>query len=157
MVEWITLLRWIHVIGACVLLGTGSGIAFFMFVANRTKNPALIAHVAATVVIADLLFTATAVIAQPLSGLLLAHALGWHLSEHWLLLALGLYVATGLCWLPVVWIQIRLRDLARVAAIQGRGLGMEYQRLYWLWLALGVPAFVFVLAILWLMIQRPAL
>ena len=151
----VIVLRWLHVIGATVLLGTGAGIAFFMVVANRTRDARLIAHVAGTVVLADLLFTATAVVLQPITGYLLARSIGWPLTEGWLLLSLILYAATGLFWLPVVWIQLRLRDLAR-KALQGDGrLGKDYRRFYGIWLACGFPAFAAVLAIIWLMVARP--
>lgn len=149
------LLRWLHVIGAAVLLGTGAGIAFFMVLAERTRQPALIAHVAGTVVIADFLFTASAVVAQPITGYLLARELGWPLSEGWLALSLGLYVLTGLFWLPVVVIQMRLRDLARTAAHEGTALPARFDRLFRIWLACGFPAFAAVLAIFWLMLNRP--
>ena len=99
----IDLIRFVHVLGAAVLFGTGLGIAFFMVMANRTGDPARIAHVASTVVIADTIFTATAVILQPISGALLAREIGWALSEGWIVLSLLLYVVTGLFWLPVVW------------------------------------------------------
>lgn len=151
------LLRWLHAIGASVLLGTGAGIAFFMVMAHRTGQPALIAATARVVVIADLVFTATAAIAQPLTGWLLARELGWPLTEGWLVAALALYVLTGACWLPVVRIQMVLRDLAAAAADEGTALPPRYHRLYRLWVALGIPAFASVLAILWLMIARPAL
>jgi uncharacterized membrane protein len=148
-------LRWLHVIGACVLLGTGAGIAFFMLMAMRTAKPALIAHVASTVVIADTLFTATAVIVQPVTGYLLARETGWPLSEGWIVLSLILYAVTGLFWLPVVWIQIRLRDLARQADADGTALPEAFRRLYRIWFAFGFPAFFSVLAIVWLMLARP--
>ncbi len=109
-------LRWLHVGGATVLLGTGAGIAFFMLMAHRTRNAALISHTASVVVIADTLFTATAVVLQPVTGVMLAHSVGWSLAEGWILLSIGLYILTGVFWLPVVWIQIRLRDMARTAA-----------------------------------------
>lgn len=150
------LLRWLHVIGACVLLGTGAGIAFFMLVAHRTGDPRLVAHVAGTVVLADALFTATAVVAQPVTGALLAWRLGWSLAEGWVLLSLGLYVLTGLFWLPVVVIQIRLRELARAAAAAGQGLPPRYRALFRLWFLCGIPAFAAVLAILWLMLAKPS-
>jgi uncharacterized membrane protein len=153
----IELLRWLHVIGATVLLGTGAGIAFFMVMAHRTRDPVLIAHVAGTVVLADTLFTATAVVAQPVTGALLAWALGWSLWEPWIVLSLGLYLATGVFWLPVVVIQIRLRDLARAAAASGQALPAAYHRLFRLWFACGFPAFAAVLGIIWLMLARPAL
>lgn len=155
--DYLDVIRWLHVIGAAVLLGTGAGIAFFMLMAHRTGVPHLIAHVAGTVVIADALFTATAVIAQPVTGILLARAIGWSLTEGWLLLSIGLYVLTGACWLPVVRIQLRLRDLACEAAVAGEPLPPRYHALFRIWLLCGVPAFTAVLAILWLMLTRPAL
>jgi len=157
MIEWPELLRWLHVIGAAVLLGTGTGIAFFMLLAHRTRDATLIAHVAGTVVVADFLFTATAVIVQPITGVLLAHLLGWSLLTPWIVASLALYVLTGLCWLPVVLIQIKLRDLARASAAQGIPLDQRYHRLFSKWVLLGIPAFVSVLAILWLMVARPDL
>lgn len=151
------ILRWLHVGGATVLLGTGAGIAFFMLMAHRTKDPALIAHTASVVVIADAVFTATAVILQPVTGILLAWTVGWALGESWILLSLVLYVVTGAFWLPVVWIQMRLRDLARMAHADNAPLPERYHKLFHIWFACGIPAFLSVLAILWLMIARPAL
>ncbi|MBX4928854.1 DUF2269 family protein [Rhizobium binae] len=146
-----------HVIGATVLFGTGAGIAFFMVMAHRTRDPVLIAHVAGTVVIADTVFTATAAILQPVTGYLLARTIGWDLTEGWIALSLLLYVFTGVFWLPVVWIQIRLRDLARAAAVSGTVLPPSYFSLYRIWFAFGFPAFAAVLGILWLMLTKPAL
>lgn len=154
---WAELLRWAHVIGATVLLGTGAGIAFFMLMAQRTKNARLVAHVAGTVVLADFVFTASAVVVQPLTGVLLAREIGWSLTEGWILLSLGLYVLTGLCWLPVVWLQMRIRDLACDAAARGAELPEEEMRLFRIWFVLGFPAFAAVLAIFWLMVTRPSI
>jgi uncharacterized membrane protein len=148
-------LRWLHVIGATVLFGTGAGIAFFMVMAHQTRNAALVAHVASTVVIADFLFTATAVIVQPVTGFALIWFGGWPWTEGWILLSLILYVFTGVFWLPVVWIQMQLRDIARQAAANGAPLPARYHRLYWTWFAFGWPAFAAVLAILWLMVVKP--
>tara|TARA_R110002020_G_scaffold39991_1_gene118286 strand:- start:3123 stop:3599 length:477 start_codon:yes stop_codon:yes gene_type:complete len=146
----------VHVLGAIVLLGTGAGIAFFMVMAVRTREPALIAHVAGTVVIADTLFTATAAILQPVTGLVLVRISGWEFSEPWIALSIGLYVVIGLFWLPVVWIQIRLRDLARSAAETGSALPERFHRLYRIWFAAGFPAFFAVLGIVWLMLTKPS-
>ncbi|OUS38328.1 hypothetical protein A9Q94_02710 [Rhodobacterales bacterium 56_14_T64] len=157
MMELDLILRMLHVIGACVLLGTGAGIAFFMLMAHRRKQPEIIAYTAGVVVLADLLFTASAVVVQPVTGALLAWRLGWDLTEGWLVLSLGLYVLTGLFWLPVVWIQIRLRDLARQAVKAQTDLPTVYFRLFAIWFACGIPAFLSVLAILWLMLARPDL
>jgi uncharacterized membrane protein len=148
-------LRWLHVIGACVLLGTGVGIAFFMLMAHRTSDPAFVARTAEVVVIADFVFTATAVVAQPVTGVLLARQVGWPLDQGWLLLSITLYIFIGCCWLPVVWIQMRMRDLARNAVKNQTQLPTEYFRLFRKWFALGIPAFAAVLTIVWLMINKP--
>ena len=150
------LLKIAHVIGATVLLGTGAGIAFFMLMAHRTRNAALIAHTARIVVIADWLFTASAVIVQPITGAALAHVTGQPLFSGWLGLSLLLYVLTGLFWLPVVWIQARMRDLAGQAAQSGEPLPPAYDRLFRIWFACGFPAFGAVLAIIALMVIKPA-
>lgn len=147
--------RWLHVTGATVLLGTGIGIAFFMLMAHRTRDARLIAHVASTVVVADWIFTASAVVLQPITGALLAFRTGWPLTTPWVMISLALYVATGLFWVPVVHMQARMRDLTRAAAASGQDLPAEYFRLFRAWTACGVPAFAFVLAIIWLMIARP--
>ena len=155
--DYENLLRLVHVVGATVLLGTGAGIAFFMVMAVRTRNPALIDHVAGTVDVADTLFTATAAVLQPVTGYLLVEAIGWSLWEGWIVLSLALYVLTGLFWLPVVRIQMRLRDLARQAAADGGALPAEFDRLYRIWFACGFPAFAAVVAIVWLMLTKPDL
>lgn len=145
-----------HVVGATVLLGTGAGIAFFMLMAHRTRDPALIAHTARIVVLADTVFTASAVIVQPVTGAALAHIAGYSLLSGWIGLSLVLYVVTGLCWLPVVKIQLRLRDLVVQAAASGAPLSDRYFRLFRVWLTLGFPAFAAVLGIIWLMVAKPS-
>jgi uncharacterized membrane protein len=148
-------LKFLHIIGAAVLLGTGAGIAFFMLLAHRTGDAGIVAGVARIVVIADVLFTATAVLVQPITGTLLAWIVGYSLLDGWILLSIGLYLLTGAFWLPVVWMQMRMRDLAIKAAREGTPLPPEYHRLFRLWFAFGFPAFAAVLAIFWLMIARP--
>ncbi|MDX8525414.1 DUF2269 domain-containing protein [Mesorhizobium sp. MSK_1335] len=150
-------LRLLHVLGATVLFGTGLAIAFFMVMAVRTRDPQIIAHVTGIVVIADTVFTATAVVMQPLTGYGLARSIGWPLNEGWILLALALYVVVGLFWLPVVWIQIRLRNMARQAAAEASALPPGFDRLYRIWFAFGFPAFLAVIAIFWLMLTKPSI
>jgi uncharacterized membrane protein len=150
-------LKFLHVIGATVLLGTGAGIAFFMLLAHRSGDVAVIAGVARIVVIADYVFTATAVVAQPVTGLLLAKSAGYSLAEGWIVASIALYLFTGAFWLPVVWMQARMRNLARAALEAGTPLPREYHRLFRWWFAFGFPAFTAVLAIFWLMIARPEL
>lgn len=152
---WIDILRWAHVIGAAVLLGTGAGIAFFMVMAHRTRDAKIIAHTSRVVVIADWLFTASAIIVQPITGAWLAAELGWPLTEGWVLWSLMLYVFVGLFWLPVVWIQHQLMGISKAASDTGADLPPRYFKLYRIWFACGFPAFFAVLAIVWLMITRP--
>jgi uncharacterized membrane protein len=148
-------LKFLHIAGAAVLLGTGAGIAFFMLMAHRTGDARVIAGVVRIVVIADLVFTASAVVVQPVTGFLLAWLLGFSLWEGWIALSLLLYLVTGAFWLPVVWMQMRMRDLACRAAEGGETLPPEYHRLFRTWFAFGFPAFTAVLAIFWLMIAKP--
>ena len=150
-------LKFLHLIGTAVLFGTGVGIAFFLLLAHRTKKAAIVAAVARIVVIADFLFTATAVVVQPVTGVLLAVEIGFSLREGWIVLSILLYLLVGALWIPVVFMQIRMRDLAAAAAEQGGVLPAEYHRLFRLWFAFGFPAFGAVVAIIWLMIAKPAL
>ena len=153
--EMLFLAKWMHIIGSTILLGTGAGIAFFMVMAHRTGDTKLIAHTASFVVIADFLFTASAVVVQPLTGIWLTQILGWSLTESWIMISLLLYVFIGVFWLPVVWIQMKLKSLALAAAEAGEPLPPTYFRFYRLWFAFGFPAFFAVLAIFWLMIAKP--
>lgn len=148
-------LKFLHVIGASVLLGTGAGIAFFMLMAHRTGDPKMVAATARVVVIADFLFTATAVVLQPITGVLLARTVGYDLTEGWIALSIILYLVTGAFWLPVVWMQAQMRRLAADAARKGEPLPAAYHRLFRWWFAFGFPAFGAVVAIFWLMIARP--
>jgi uncharacterized membrane protein len=150
-------LKFLHVIGATVILGTGAGIAFFMLMAHVSRDAAFVARTARVVVLADYLFTATAIVAQPLTGYLLVREIGLPLLEGWLVASYVLYVIAGLFWLPVVWMQIRMRDLAAVAAASAEPLPAAYHRLFRLWFAFGFPGFGSVLAIVWLMIAKPHL
>jgi uncharacterized membrane protein len=154
---WLEVLKLVHVLGAAVLFGTGAGIAFFMLMAHRTREPSVVAAVARMVVRADFLFTATAVVLQPVSGLLLVHGKGWRLVEGWIVASLVLYLLVGLCWLPVVAIQMRMERLAGAAAETGGALPAAYHRLFRIWFVLGCPAFAGVIGIYWLMTAKPKL
>ena len=151
------LLKFLHLMGATVLLGTGAGIAFFMLAAHRTGNVALIAGVARIVVIADFLFTATAAVLQPVTGIALAWQSGHALTDGWIMLSLDLYVFIGVFWLPVVWMQMEMRNLAQTALAEGAPLPERYHRLFRAWFIFGFPAFAAMLVIYWLMITRPAI
>ena len=150
------LLKTVHIVSASVLLGTGAGIAFFMWMAHRSGNVATIAGVSRLVVIADACFTAPAVVVQFASGYALARVAGFPLDTPWLLSAIVLFFFVGACWLPVVWLQARARDLAVEADRTGSPLPARYHRYMKWWFALGWPAFSAVLAIVYLMVKKPA-
>lgn len=153
--EVFVILEYLHVLGAMVLFGTGLGIAFFMFIANRTGDVALIAGTARIVVMADFLFMATAVLLQPLTGLGMAHIAHFHLWESWIALSLGLYLLVGLFWLPVVWLQIHIRNMAEAALGAGTPLPRRYHSFMRIWLWCSWPAFIGILAILYFMVTQP--
>lgn len=147
--------KYLHVLGAIVILGTGTGIAFFMLMAHRSNDASFIARTAAIVVIDDMLFTLTAVLLQPVSGGILMMLSSTAMSERWLATSLVLYAVAGLFWLPVIFMQIEMRDLARVAAAQSQPLPPRYFALFRRWFLFGIPGFGSVMAILWLMIAKP--
>jgi uncharacterized membrane protein len=149
------LVKYLHVLGAIVILGTGTGIAFFMLMAHRTNDAEFIARTASVVVIADAIFTLSAVILQPVTGGVLMMLSAMPITERWLLASLGLYVFAGLFWVPVVFMQIEMRDLARKAADQRGALPERYFVLYRRWFAFGFPGFGATMLILWLMIAKP--
>lgn len=154
MVDYLTL-KWIHILSSTLLLGTGLGIAFFMWMAHRSGDARQIAATARVVVIADALFTAPAVVVQLGTGLWLAWLLHLPLTEFWVGTALLLFFVIGACWLPVVWLQARARDLARAAVEAGMPLPPAYARVMRWWFWLGWPAFISVIAIFWLMVHKP--
>ena len=147
--------KWLHVLSSTLLFGTGIGSAFYLLVATLSRDLRFLAGVTRWVVRADWLFTATTAVIQPATGWWLAHLAGMPLSTHWLAWSLGLYALAIACWLPVVWLQMRLRDLAAVGVQQGR-LPPTYWRYFTAWVVLGVPALFAFLAIFWLMIAKPA-
>jgi uncharacterized membrane protein len=149
------IVKYLHVLGAIVILGTGTGIAFFMLMAHRSRDPAFIARTAATVVIADMLFTASAVVLQPVTGGMLMALSATSLAERWLITSVGLYVVAGLFWIPVIFMQIEMRDLARKAVAQQQPLPPRHFKLFRRWFLFGIPGFGSVMMILWLMIAKP--
>ena len=152
------LLKYIHILSSTLLFGTGLGTAFHGFLAFRTKDPRVVAAVGRSVVLADWLFTAPAVVAQPVTGVAMALKASVPLTSGWLALSIALYVLVGLCWLPVVWLQIQLRRMAEIGLKSGgEPLPPLYFRYLRLWFILGWPAFTAVLAIFYLMVFKPEL
>lgn len=152
---WYIWLKLLHIVSAAILFGTGLGTAFQMWSAHRSGSVSAIATVARQVVWADFLFTTPAVIVQPLTGLAMIRIAGFSPTESWLAVSYALFILTGACWIPVVWIQMRIRDLAAQAAASQTSLPASY--FFWIriWFWLGWPAFIAVLLIFWLMVAKP--
>jgi uncharacterized membrane protein len=148
--------KWLHILFSTVLFGTGLGSAFYMFFASRTRDPRVIAVVVRHVVIADWIFTTPTIVLQPLTGLWLVKLAGFPLGSAWLAWSIGLYLLAVAAWLPVVWMQMRMRDLAAEAARSGVEPPAAYDRYLRLWVILGVVAFLALVAVYWLMVAKPA-
>lgn len=149
------IVKTLHILGSAVLFGTGIGIAFFMYASHFAKNLHEKYFAARMTVLADFLFTTPAVILQPLTGIWLAMNGGYGLHDFWLSVTYALYALAGLCWLPVVWIQIQLRSMLKTAIETQSEPPARYHRLFRIWFALGWPAFIALLAIFALMVAKP--
>jgi uncharacterized membrane protein len=146
--------KWLHVLSSTVLLGTGAGIAYFFVRARALGDVRVIAAVSRDVVRADFLFTAIAVVVQPLTGFWLMQRLGYPVGLPWIRSSLVVFVLVGACWLPVMWLQMRMRDLAVAAHESGTPLPEQFHRYYRWWFALGWPGFAGVLLIFWMMVAK---
>ncbi|RYX97996.1 MAG: DUF2269 domain-containing protein [Comamonadaceae bacterium] len=150
-------IKWIHILSSVVLVGTGFGSAYYLFFVNRTRDVAAQAVVARLVVRADWWFTTPAVVIQPLTGFAMAHLAGLPLSTPWIAVSVVLYALAGACWLPVVWLQIRMAAMAGDAARHGTALPVRYDRYARYWESLGYPAFIAMLGVFYLMVAKPSL
>jgi uncharacterized membrane protein len=150
-------LKWLHILSSVLLVGTGFGSAYYMFFANRTRNVTAQAVVSTLVVRADWWFTTPTVIIQPVTGFAMAYLAGLPLSTPWLAISIALFVFAGACWLPVVWLQIRMAAMAQEAARVGNKLPDAYWRYARWWEWLGYPAFAAMLGVFYLMVVKPVI
>ena len=154
------IVKWLHILSSTVLFGTGIGSAYYLLFTSlavrKSGDPRAVAVVAHKVVQADLWFTTTTIILQPLTGWYMTHLAGIPLTSKWLMWTYGLYLLAGACWLPVVWIQLKMRDMAREADARGDKLPPRYWRFLWIWTGLGVPAFFGLVIVFYLMVAKPA-
>jgi len=148
-------IKLIHILSSTILFGTGIGSAFYMFMANRRKDIADIYFAVRHVVIADWLFTTPAIIVQLATGIWLVREAGYEYQDYWIFWALMLYFFAGICWLPVVWMQIKMRDMAKIALDTGSNLPPSYWAMDRWWIRLGALAFPTVLIIFYLMVFKP--
>tara|TARA_A200000113_G_scaffold219899_1_gene229235 strand:+ start:295 stop:762 length:468 start_codon:yes stop_codon:yes gene_type:complete len=149
------IIKTIHILSSTILFGTGIGIAFFMFRSMFTDNMHEKFYAARNTVLADYLFTFPAVIIQPLSGVALIHMVGYDWTDFWLMATYVIYIIAGLCWLPVVWMQIQLKKMVAEALENGKDLPARYHKLFKIWFLLGWPAFVGLIIVFYLMVAKP--
>ena len=149
------IVKWLHIVSSTLLFGTGIGSAFYLLFTSLSRDVRAIAVVSRHVVRADWLFTATTVVFQPLSGFYMIHLAGYPLASAWIVWSIVLYLVAGACWLPVVWLQMRMRDMAQASARDNLALPALYWRYLRLWTALGVPAFFALIIVFYLMTAKP--
>lgn len=155
--ELYVLVKWVHIVSSTILFGFGAGTAWYFWNAHLTGDARLISGVGRMVVLADWIFTGTSGVLQPLSGFTLAYLAGYALTEPWLIVTYALYIMAFSCWIVVVWLQIKAQRLAQAALEAGTPLGADYHRTMRFWFALGWPAFIGLMAVFWLMVEKPAL
>jgi uncharacterized membrane protein len=148
--------KWLHILSSTLLFGTGLGSAFYMFFASLTRDTRVIATVVRYVVIADYAFTTPTIILQPATGFYLIQLAGFPLTSTWIAASIALYLLAGACWLPVVWMQIKMRDMAATAAASDTALPERYWSFLRWWVALGIVAFLALVAVFYLMVAKPA-
>lgn len=150
-------LKWLHILSATVLFGTGIGTAFFKWMTDRSLDVRAIRIVNQRTVLADWLFTTPAIILQPSTGFGLAYLAGYPLFSDWIIYSLCLYLFAGSCWLPVVWLQIRMREMANAADQANAPLPQQYWRYARIWFWLGVPALIALIVVYYLMVFKPTI
>jgi uncharacterized membrane protein len=148
--------KWLHILSSTFLFGTGIGSAFYMLFTSLTRDVRATAVVVRHVVLADWLFTTPTIIIQPLTGFYLIHLAGYPLTSRWIMWTIALYLLAGACWLPVVWLQIRMRGFAQDAVKAGTELPPIYWRYLRYWVLLGIPAFFALVVVFYLMVAKPA-
>lgn len=149
-------LKLIHILSACVLFGTGAGIAFFMLTAYLSKSPTAILITCKNVIAGDWLFTTPAIITQVVTGILLMEKLNYDFTSSWFYLVVALFLGIGVCWLPVVRIQYLLNGIIR-DSIDEKEIPESFHKLFRVWFVLGIPAFLMIIGIFYLMVFKPFL
>lgn len=147
--------KWLHILSSTFLFGTGIGSAFYLLAATLVRDVRAVAVVTRLVVLADWLFTSTTVVIQPLTGFYLVHLAGIPVHTRWVAWSLALYAIAVACWLPVLWLQMKMKQLARNSAERNAPLSAAYWRCFRRWVLLGIPAFFAFVAVFWLMVVKP--
>lgn len=148
-------LKLIHIMSSTILFGTGIGTACNMYLAHKTRDTYIIATTARYVVFADWIFTGTSGFLQPLTGFWMVYLMGYPLASLWIWGAVVGYVIAALCWFPVVYLQIKMRNCAVAAVKDKNELPLIYFRYFKYWFYLGWPAFISLMIVFYLMTFKP--
>lgn len=143
-------LKIIHILSATIMIGTGLGSAFYLFVSYKTALFTTVKDVLKIVIIADLIFTTPSVIVQLVTGLMLADRLNLTNTRwYWVVLSISFLVLV--LWLGAVVIQYRLKRII----IDKKSLPALFDKLMSIWFYLGVPSFGLAIFLYYLMIYKP--
>jgi len=158
MIDVIFAIKFVHVLAAAVMLGTWLGLAAFMWLAHRSKNTSVVALISQFVVTVEKTVMIPAILLQPLSGFPLAYAIGLQpFGELWILISLAFFAAIVVCWVLAMRAEIRIRDLARAAALESEPLPKSYRQKFRTWRLLAVPLLIGMICLFALMIWQPRL
>ena len=147
------ILKWVHILSAIILFGTGLGSAFYKFFTDRTGNLAAMRVTNRLVVLADWIFTTPTIIIQPLTGFWMLYLTGQDMMVFWVTLSVGLYLLAGACWIPVVILQIKMKNMTDQTP-DGEPVPACYWTMLRAWFLLGIPAFSAMVWVVWLMISK---
>ena len=158
MIDVIFAIKFVHVLAAAAMFGTWLGLAAFMWLAHRSKNTSVVALISQFVVTIEKTVMIPAIVLQPLSGFPLAYAIGLQpFSELWILISLAVFAAIVVCWVLAMRAEIRIRNLAREAALESEPLPKSYRQKFRTWRLLAVLLLLGMMCVFALMIWQPRL
>ena len=147
-------LKYLHIISAMLMVGTGFGSALYVFFSNRFGNLASQYFTNRMVVFCDWTITTPAVIIQPITGLMLGERMGMSLTSDWFINVYILYFTIGIAWLPVVWLQIQMKKMTDRAYLNNEPLDLRYKRYQYYWEGLGYIGFTGSVLIFYIMVTK---
>ena len=148
-------LKFIHVISSTILFGTGIGTASVMLYGHYTRDVRNMAMINRYVVFADWIFTAPSALVQMVTGLAMVYLAGYSFKLFWIWGSIAGYVIAAVCWFPVVYLQIKMRDFAVQSELLNTELPQSYFRYFKYWFCLGWPAFISLVGVFYLMTNKP--
>ncbi len=143
------LLKLIHILSATLMIGTGLGSAFYLYLTYKKSAVQTVKEVLNFVILADTIFTTPSVIIQLITGIMLSDLLGL-LYTDWFWLVLAVSVIVLVLWLRAAFIQFKLKKLLE----EENKLSPKFHHLMNIWFILGVPSFGGAIYLYYLMVYR---